>query len=111
MAKNDVRRLRGTGGGPSKETIEHLKRTGQLREYSSLQELREARAKRGAKDPPPAYLLPEDHYRKRKRRNVTLSPQALAIAKKIHQGNVSQGIERALFHYHDCPRTDRRKKK
>jgi hypothetical protein len=56
-------------------------------------------------------LLPDDAHRIRKRRNITLSPRALAIAKKLADGNVSRGIERALFHFHDCPRTDGRRKK
>jgi hypothetical protein len=60
-------------------------------------------------------LLPEDANRNRKRYTITLSAQAHAIARKIgKQGtrtNVSGGIERALLHWLDCPRTDRRSKK
>lgn len=46
-------------------------------------------------------LLPDDAYRKRKRKNVTLSARAIAIAKRIDHGNVSRGIERALFYWSD----------
>lgn len=56
-------------------------------------------------------ILPDDAHRKRKRRNVTLSPRALAIAKKLAEGNVSRGIERALFHFDDCPEAAARKRK
>lgn len=56
-------------------------------------------------------ILPDDAHRKRKRRNVTLSSKAVAIAKKLADGNVSRGIERALFHFHDCPEAAARKQK
>lgn len=111
IRKIDIRKLKDVGGGVNPKVLEHMRKTGALKEYASLEEMRKAREKRGVKEKAPAYLLPDDHFRKRKRRNITLSPQALAIAKKIDQGNVSRGIECALVHYFECPRTDRRRKK
>lgn len=108
--KTDVRKLPDSGGGVNTEWLERMKRSGALKQYDSIEEMREARAqrtKRGVVEKP-AHLLPDDHFRKRKRSNITLDPTALAIAKKLAGGNISRGIERALFHYHDCPRTDRR---
>lgn len=56
-------------------------------------------------------IAPEDANRKRKRYTMTLSAQAHAIAKKIDKGNVSGGVEKALLHWFDCPRTDQRRRK
>lgn len=81
-----------------------------LKVYSSYEELKAARAQRGAKEPPAAHLLSDDHFRKRKRVNCTLGPQAIALAKKLGNGVASRGVEFALLHYIDCPRTDRRKR-
>lgn len=53
----------------------------------------------------------EDANRKRKRYTMTLSAQAHAIAKKLANGNVSRGVEKALLHWFDCPRTDGRRRK
>lgn len=111
--KTNVRKLPDQGGGVNPEWLERMKRTGALKQFDSLEEMREAReqrTKRGVVEKP-AHLLPDDHFRKRKRANITLDPTALAIAKKLAGGNISRGIERALFHYHDCPRTDRRRAK
>jgi hypothetical protein len=69
------------------------------KQYRTYNELKEARERAGKKPEPEAVLLSDDEVRKRKRRNVTLSPQAIAIAKKIENGNVSRGIERALFEW------------
>lgn len=98
------------------EIIERLKREGKLKTFANMdeaREAREAREKRGVKETP-AYLLPDDHFRSRKRYTITLSDEAHAIAKKIGKRgggrtNVSGGIERALFHFFDCPRTDGRR--
>lgn len=92
--------------------IERMKKEGKLKQYDSIEEAQQARAgrkKRGVKETP-AHLLPDDHYRKRKRANITLGADARAIAKKIGNGVISRGCERALLHWHDCPRTDRRRK-
>lgn len=102
MAKN-VSKTTKTGVNP--EWLERMKRTGALKQFGSLAEMRAARAareKRGVVETP-AHLLPDDHFRKRKRVNTTLSTKARAIAKKIGNGNVSQGIERALLHFHENP--------
>lgn len=109
----DVRKLSDSGGGVNPEWLERMKRTGALKQYDSFEEMQAARAarKRRGVVEKPAHLLPDDHFRKRKRANITLDPTALAIAKKLAGGNISRGIERALFHYHDCPRTDRRRAK
>jgi hypothetical protein len=100
------------------DIIERMRREGKLKTFANMDEARqarEAREQRGVKETP-AYLLPDDHYRHRKRYTITLSNEAHAIAKKIGKrgstrANVSGGIERALFHFHDCPRTDRRRAK
>lgn len=95
------------------EFIRRLRKEGKLREFANMDEARaarEERKKRGVKETP-VYLLPEDHYRKRKRQTITMDPQVRAIAKKIANGNISRGIERALLHWFDCPRTDRRRMK
>ncbi len=110
MAKTDIRKLPDKGGGPDPEVIARLKREGKLKQYDSLEQAREARQKRSAKETP-AHLLPDDHFRKRKRSNMTLSSEARAIAKKIGNGVVSRGVEAALLHWKDCPRTDRRRRK
>jgi hypothetical protein len=46
-------------------------------------------------------LPPADHYRARKRINLTLDAQAVHIAKKLGDGNVSRGVDRAIFFYRD----------
>jgi hypothetical protein len=46
-------------------------------------------------------LPPADHFRKRKRINLTLDPLAAAIAKKLGDGNMSRGLDRAVFFYRD----------
>lgn len=103
MAKNVSKTPAPPAGEP--EFIRALRREGKLREFKSMDEARaarEARKKRGIEETP-AHLLPDDYFRKRKRVNTTLSTKARAIAKKIGAGNVSQGIERALLHYHANP--------
>lgn len=106
--KTNLRRLKDAGGGVDPEAHERLKSTGALREFGSYAEAQAARAKRKET---PVYLLPEDHYRKRKRQTITMDPKARAIAKKIGDGNISRGIEHALLHWFDCPRTDRRRQR
>jgi hypothetical protein len=99
--------------GPTRALIDRLEREGKLKQYRSLDEMqraRDARKKRGVQETP-AHLLPEDHYRRRKRQTITMSSETRALAKKIGNGNISGGIERALLHWHDCPRTDRRRAK
>lgn len=94
------------------EFIKRARAAGKLKVFKSLEEVaaaREARAKRGVVEAP-VHLLPDDHFRRRKRKNVTLDPTAIAIAKKLAGGNISRGIERALYHFQDCPRTDGRRK-
>lgn len=93
--------------------IEKLKREGKLKEYANVDELQRARERRkkAGKTDTPVYLLPDDHFRTRKRHTITMAKEAHAIAKKIGNGNVSGGIERALLHWLECPRTDRRKAK
>lgn len=93
--------------------IKRARAEGKLKEFRNMEEAaaaRDARAKRGVVETP-VHLLPEDHYRSRKRYTITLPPDARALAKKIGDGNVSGGIERALRHFQDCPRTDGRTKK
>lgn len=99
-----------TGVDPN--TLKRMLESGELKQYGSLEEMRAARKARGVRDDDtPVHLLPEDHYRKRKRYTITLSPDAHALAKKVANGNVSRGIEYALLHWQDCPRTDRRRRK
>jgi hypothetical protein len=109
--KTDIRKLPEKGGsGPNPALIEQLKREGKLKVYSTPEEMqraREERKQRGVVETP-VYLLPDDHFRKRKRCNVTLSKEARTIAKRIGGGVVSRGIERALLHWGDCPRTKKR---
>jgi hypothetical protein len=104
---------RKTSNGPDPELIARLQREGRMivhdKPYAQAKEERE-RSGRKLKEKP-AYLLPDDHFRKRKRVNTTLSTDAKAIAKKIGAGNISRGIEAALLHWFDCPRTDRRRRK
>jgi hypothetical protein len=103
-------------GGAEPAIVEKLRREGKLRVFNNMEEARAARKERMQRTgidetTTPAHLLPEDHYRKRKRYTITLSKDAHAIAKKVANGNVSRGIENALLHWHDCPRTDRRRRK
>jgi hypothetical protein len=91
--------------------IEKLRKEGKLKEFKNADEARQAaraRKKRGVEEMP-LHLLPDDYFRKRKRANVTLSSSARATAKKLGNGVMSRGIERALLHYQECPRTGRKK--
>lgn len=47
-------------------------------------------------------LLAVDHARKRKRTYITMDPEAISIARKIGNGVISRGVDRALFHFADC---------
>jgi hypothetical protein len=86
------------------------------REFSKAewQQRRERRARGELPEPPESKepLAPVDSNRKRVRTYVTMDPQARVIAKKIGNGVVSRGIDRALFHFADCAdRTTPRPKK
>jgi hypothetical protein len=87
-----------------------------VRDKPRSREEHEAAEKRARKRGEKFVLAPEDANRNRKRYTITLSAQAHAIARKIGKQaggrtNVSGGIERALMHWFDCPRTDRRRRK
>lgn len=61
-------------------------------------------------------ILKEDRaerYRRRSRRvtSVTLDPEVFEIAKRLGNGNVSRGLDRAIFHYVDCRRVERDERK
>jgi len=56
-------------------------------------------------------LPPADYYRARKRINLTLDAQAVHIAKKLGDSNVSRGVDRALFYYRDSQQEKRHAKK
>lgn len=83
-----------------------------VREFSKA-EFQDRIAKRRSgqlAEPPPTKLAPVDSNRKRIRTYVTMDPQAKAIAKKIGNGIVSRGIDRALFHFDECSQSRRRAK-
>lgn len=71
------------------------------REFTKT-EIEERRVKRKTgelKDDPVPELLPADSNRMRQRIYVTLHPDAVGIARKLGNGVVSRGIDRALFNY------------
>jgi hypothetical protein len=82
-----------------------------VREFtpSEFQERVKKRRRGELAEPPKATLLAADANRKRLRTYVTMDPNAKAIAKRIGNGVVSRGIDRALFHFDECPRIRRRK--
>jgi hypothetical protein len=82
-----------------------------IREFSKAewQARRERRARGELPEPPVIKIAPADSNRKRIRTYVTLDPNAKAIAKRIGNGVVSRGIDRALFHFVDCAKKGRSK--
>lgn len=55
-------------------------------------------------------LPPADSNRSRVRTYVTMDPDARRIAKRIGNGVISRGIDRALFHFADCRKVKRVKR-
>jgi hypothetical protein len=84
-----------------------------IREFSKaeFQDRVEKRRKGQLDEPPPATLATVDSNRKRIRTYVTMDPTAKAIAKKIGNGVISRGIDRALFHFGECEHAARRRGK
>lgn len=95
-----------------KQDVRRLSDGTTVRVLSKEEALARIRARREGKipkrDDPEMELLPADAIRKRKRRNITLSDEALRIARKLADGNVSRGIDRALTHYAECALANRR---
>lgn len=79
-----------------------------LREFRGKEwaDRREKRRQGELKDPP-VELLTADSNRARQRIYVTLHPDAVTIARRLGNGVVSRGIDRALFEFKS---TKRRKK-
>lgn len=85
-----------------------------VREFSKEEwfERVEKRRRGELSEPEPAKpLAPVDSNRKRVRTYVTMDPQARAIAKRIGNGVVSRGIDRALFHFDECARAKKQPRK